>query len=390
MEHFFILGKNKTLSLSEINSKFPEAEIKTPQPEVALFSSETLGDPTQTISEMGGVVKIGEISAQANAGELKDKILEILEDKIKDQEGKFKFGISYYGKRKLQIQKTGIEIKKELKSKGVNSRFVTSKDKTLSSVVVEQNKLTAKGAEIVIIDQKDKLLIGVTRAVQPFKQLSFRDYNRPARDSYSGMIPPKLAQIMINLTGISPDRDSYLLDPFCGSGTIATEAALMGWKNVIGTDTSEKAIEDASENMEWILEKNSITSLNWSFDTRDARQISDQLKKASVDAIVTEPYLGPQRERIDTDKTVPELEKLYSEALKDWEQILKPSGRIVMIWPFFTFNKKGLNPELDGLEIVPPLNRKQKEASELTSRDTIIYGRPDQKVWREIIILKKS
>ena len=119
---------------------------------------------------------------------------------------------------------------------------------TLSSVVVEQNKLTtAQGAEIVIVQFDKKLFLGKTIAVQPFKELSFRDYGRPARDDYSGMLPPKLAQIMLNLSGAKPA--DTILDPFCGSGTILTEAMLMGYQDLVGSDVSSKAIEDTGKNI---------------------------------------------------------------------------------------------------------------------------------------------
>ena len=84
-----------------------------------------------------------------------------------------------------------------------------------------------------------------TEAVQPFEQFSARDFGRPGRDDLSGMLPPKLAIIMINLA--QTPLNSILLDPFCGSGTILSEAVLLGYTNLIGTDISEKAIADSKK-----------------------------------------------------------------------------------------------------------------------------------------------
>src|SRR5205823_3602162 len=90
-------------------------------------------------------------------------------------------------------------------------------------------------------------------AVQPFEQFSARDFGRPGRDDLSGMLPPKLAIIMINLA--ANDTISVLLDPFCGSGTILSEALLLGYKNLIGSDISEKAVADTKTNLDWIANK---------------------------------------------------------------------------------------------------------------------------------------
>jgi len=65
--------------------------------------------------------------------------------------------------------------------------------------VVEQNKLIESGIEFCLIVDKNRVFLGKTLVVQPFKDLSKRDFGRPARDDHSGMIPPKLAQMMINL-----------------------------------------------------------------------------------------------------------------------------------------------------------------------------------------------
>ena len=87
--------------------------------------------------------------------------------------------------------------------------------------------------------------------MQPFKDLSRLDFGRPARDDFSGMLPPKLAQIMINLAQVQ-NPEALIIDPFCGSGTILSEALLMGYKDLLGSDISPKAIADTYKNISWI------------------------------------------------------------------------------------------------------------------------------------------
>jgi hypothetical protein len=62
----------------------------------------------------------------------------------------------------------GWPLKQALKNEDISCRFVVSKEKTLSSVVVEQNKLVGSGRELVYIGNDRQVMFGVTEAVQPF------------------------------------------------------------------------------------------------------------------------------------------------------------------------------------------------------------------------------
>src|SRR3989344_3240561 len=226
MQYFFILGKNPTLSFAEIVSVFQlkPGQILYLGEEAAVVEMEREIDAQQIIRRLGGTIKIGIINyqlritnlaypclpagrRQAGDESMSNDLISKLMPNQKEPTGKFHFGISYYGKGKFKQEKAlAMEIKKALKEKGVSSRWVTSREKTLSSVVVEQNKLTSEwGVEIVIVGDGAKYWAGKTLAVQPFKELSARDYGRPGRDDYSGMLPPKLAQIMINFAKPLPN-----------------------------------------------------------------------------------------------------------------------------------------------------------------------------------------
>jgi tRNA G10 N-methylase Trm11 len=248
----------------------------------------------------------------------------------------------------------------------------------LSSVVVEQNKLLTKGVEIVLAADGGRTLVGHTMAVQAFKDLGKRDFGRPNRDDASGMLPPKVAQMMINLAEIK-DYNGLVLDPFCGSGTVLQEALLMGFNNVAGTDLSPKAIEDSKENIVWLKEKFALTGTKTNIFLKNATKLSESFKPESVEAIVCEPYLGPQ------------LEDLYTKALREFSKILKPHGRVVMIFPMF-FGNKPINPDYYKFEIKSSIPEEWKTNSliKVTPRNTIVYGRAGQKVFREIVVLEKK
>lgn len=396
MEYFFTLGSNPTLSIAELSAIFnlnkntkTVYELPLRLSNAFILKTDQEINAQQLIKKLGGTIKIGKIEAEVKDDNTQD-ILAIIKKLLKPEKGKFKFGISYYGQGKFNTKEMAMEIKKYLRVQNINSRWVTSREPTLSSVVVEQNKLTSKGMEFVLLEYDNNLLVGRSLTVQPFKELSFRDYGRPARDDRSGMLPPKLAQIMINLSGaITTDT---ILDPFCGSGTILTEAMLMGHENIIGSDIAERAVNDTKANIEWIKEKLEVRSKKCEIFNCDATKITKVLKPESIDVIITEPYLGPQRGKHDIKKTIQELEQLYSDSMREFRQVLKKNGRVVMVWPVFhaTRNIKPITPNLHGFAIVNPIPKQLQKNNliKLTNRNTIIYGRKGQKVWREIVVLK--
>jgi len=384
MKYFFALGNHPSLSGAEILAFFPENTGKMGQNGIFLLESEDKINAQKTIKVLGGTIKIGQILFDAKNNEIPKACLDLALESAPNFSGKFHFGFSNYANAPIDTKKLGMTIKTVLKENGRSCRWVMGKEQILSSVIVEQNYLLDKGMEIVFIRDNDgKLMIGQTLAVQPFKELSFRDYGRPTRDDKSGMLPPKLAQIMINLS--RNGQKELILDPFCGSGTILSEALLMGYKSVAGTDISPKAIADTKENVEWIKQKFNITAVKVDTKVISATEIDKYIKPKSVAAIVTEPYLGPQRGPHEIRKTIAELEQLYTQSLKAFTKIIKPHSRVVMIWPVFvTFeqHKKKfiyINLQYPDWKVVEDGN---------TQRKTWLYGREGQKVWREVVVLK--
>jgi tRNA G10 N-methylase Trm11 len=393
MKYFFILGTNPTLSLAELTAVFNNGKFSLIQKNIAILETDQ-NLKNELIKKIGGTIKFGLIHNELASFNTKNILQSAAAFSVTEKyESKFNFGISHYGKSKINLKVLGMEFKKLLKQSNINSRWVISREPTLSSVVVEQNKLvTDKGVEIVMIEFNKKLFLGKTIAVQPFKELSFRDYGRPARDDRSGMLPPKLAQIMINLSGAK--LENTILDPFCGSGTILTEAMLMDYKNLIGSDISNKAVSDTKTNIEWVKNNFQLPAFNFQLINTSAIEISKQIKPNSVDAIVTEPYLGPQRGGFDINNVVKELEQLYNKSLMEFKKILKPNGKIIMIWPSFSMKQKSifLNPNFSGYKIINPIPKDLQKNIFIksTTRNTMVYGREDQKVWREIVILQKE
>lgn len=396
MKYFFIIGNNQALSIAELNAVLilNKPQLIAPDLLIADIEEEFLAETL--IQKLGGTIKIGliqDILSTNNEQVLIDSLINISISKQKKcKEGKFNFGFSVYGDASFNKKNIGIKIKNAFKSIGQSSRFVISKEKSLSSVVITQNKMIARGIELIGFKKDKKIYIGETLAVQPFKDLSRRDFGRPARDDLSGMLPPKLAMIMINLAQLQ-NRDDIIVDPFCGSGTVLNESALMGYTTLFGSDISKKAIDDSYKNFSWLKDLYNLEGIRIKLAVRNVLALSKFVKNESASAIITEPFLGPQRGQIDFKNVISELETLYSGAIIEFKKVLKSGGKVVMVWPNF-YGQRKISPKHEGFKILNLLPEDLKKnpilTHSLSSRGNPIYSRSGQKVFREIVILEKE
>lgn len=421
-QFFFILGKNPTLSIAEIISVLETSRIfftvEVISREVLIVEVESKMETEKLIQTLGGTIKIGQIIQQVGFDEDETKFQQIFDAKnilhnyITQRNGKVHFGISVYdggtdglylNKIINKLKELNLTIKENLQKENVRAGFVRIKDRFLSSVSVSKNQLLSKGIEIVLILTKDRIFAGKTIVVQEFESFSFRDYGRPVRDTKSGIIPPKLARIMINLA--KTDQHSTILDPFCGSGTILQEAILLGYRKIVGTDISKKAFTDSMVNIDWLF--NHYRNLDTSeFEIKvyqcDVQSIGNKITPNTIDAIVTEPYLGPPFFKKPNYgsfiNTITEVGKLYVSAFLQFKKILKSGGKVIIIFP--AFEDWGKMHYVDILVKIKEMGFSQVELIpkeigknnflQLTYRNTILYGGNEQFVKREILSFKKQ
>lgn len=403
--YFFILGQNKNLSIAELLNKpdIKGADLDMERIEVTdkilIIRTKKVLNSVELIKFLGGTIKIGEITDEfRDVGEIKANDIIPL---IKNIGGKVRFGFSLENiSGKKFIKSLAIAIKKHFKAEKINSRWIEAKEGALSSVAVEKNDMLKKGAEVYIIRSRDKIYLGRTLVVQDFESYGKRDYGRPSRDIISGIIPPKLAQIMINLAGI--DNNEFFLDPFCGSGTFLQEALLMDYKKIIGSDISEKAIEDSRDNLEWLKQNYQLSTINYQLINVDVREISKNIKAESIGGIATEPYLGPTSQvlshKFQIPKLMNELSNLYLGSFREFKKILKKGGKVVIIFP--AINEGGSLKYLNilddikkiGFEIIDFIPKDFKGLAQKTPRGSLLYARPtpNQRVAREIFIFRKK
>lgn len=395
MKYFFVLGTNTALSIAELGAVLDLSNAKLLAPDFLVADLDLEINPEALINRLGGTIKVGMIRSEVGINSNPDLVNAVIKLAAQKKEavsdGKFNFGYSAYGQNNFNKKDLGIKVKNYFNEKKVSSRFVVSQEKTLSSVVITQNKLLTRGIEIILVnDSENKLvLVGETLSTQPFKDLSRRDFGRPARDDLSGMLPPKIALIMINLAQLKK-MSAVIVDPFCGSGTVISEALLLGYNNLFASDISIKAIEDTRINVSWLKELYSIKDFRLKLLVKNVTNLSKFIKSNYVDAVITEPYLGPQRGLINFKIINKNLEDLYSTAIAEFHKVLRPGGRVVMIWPSF-YGQRPITPSYRGFQIVDmlPPNLADGQFVNKNARATIIYGRPGQKVFREIVVLEK-
>ncbi len=414
-DYFFVLGRSIDLCRAEfdalIHSYKPQNEFEVGPVVVCSTDSEVPLKPL--LKTAGGLVKAGLVvdwlNADCSLDELVTKIVSILRTHFSDNK-KFAFGISLYGTKTHQVSPINLhkEVKDALSAQGNPSEFVLPEGQELTSVQLEKYRLMGeKGVEIVLIYSKDSLIVGLTKAVQPFETWSQADYGRPFRDAKSGMLPPKVARMMIQIGlgayySISRREEApVIFDPFCGSGTVLTESLRLGCR-AGGSDNSEKAVHDSIENVTWIRssslysgedEQSSFFPYTREYNVEiavpifqsDSAHIATVLTPKSVDIIVTESYLGPAFSEVPTpgkiDRIIKGLEKLYIGSFKTFHTVLADKGIIVFAEPEYFMHGKSYK-----VGIIDNCERFGYTAI----RQPILYKRENALVGRRIGILKKK
>jgi tRNA G10 N-methylase Trm11 len=420
MRHFFILGSNPVLSAAEIIALLPGHDFTiTELYKHALIVQAAPGatlDAAGLMARLGGTIKIGTLldgEYPVDPSSMEKLMLDGMRERIMNV-GNVTYGLSVYSLSPTKAEthaatvngsfrNVGMSVKKKLREVGCAARWVKAQTGTaLTSVAVAKNKMLVDGAEFVALAKEGAMYVGTTTVVQPFEDFSKADYGRPERDPVQGMLPPKLARMMINLIHVSKEvKDIALYDPFCGSGTVLTEGMRIGFRHVVGSDLNPEAIASTLANIDWTREQGMVHAehVESKVFPSDARLVGAHLQPGSIDAIVTEPYLGPpmkgNESRSEMQKRLDELTKLYAAALRAWKPLLAPDAPVVMAMPVYIhgLEKHGIDTkafEVEGFrtESLLPSMMIARMGTKETRNKGLLYGRNDQRVWREIVRLR--
>jgi len=384
-----LLGRQPELSLAELEQVFGTV---TPIGDVAATFS---AGETPDIQRLGGSIKLGEVVAEfepTDWGKLSRKIVQYYGDRLKDFDGKVTVGISAYGRTiaPRDVQRTGLTLKSALKKHGVSMRLIPNDDSALSTATSHHNKLglSENKIEIIVVYGKGSVFVAESLGTQNITALAARDQGRPKRDAFVGMLPPKLALMMVNLSGVTRQshRAVTILDPFCGTGVLLQEAALLGF-DIYGTDLSEKMVDYTKANIEWLAAKHTIGTVRV-----EAGDAVEHTWQPPVDAVVAETYLGqpfsapPAPDKLE--KVVKVVDSIITKFLTNIHGQLNDDTPLCLAVPAW----RSATGWFTYLPVIKRLESLGYEWQDLESVDTkqLTYFREDQVVARQLLIIRKT
>ncbi len=372
-KYLAVLGRQPLISVAELESLYQNVQLIAP----SLAEFETTADTPPDLDRLGGSLKIAEPITEP---------LPKFWQKLPDF-GKISLGISDYsrGTNPYLTQREALKWKRVITKLGHNVRVVPNKTAILSSATSFHNKLfTDTHIELIKNGKKYYRVL----AVQDINAYTKRDQARPARDAKVGMLPPKLAQILINLCGNMPTK-SILLDPFCGTGVVLQEGLRLDF-NLYGTDLNQRMIDYTRKNLEWAAVKfQTPAPVQPILDQGDAQNYQ---WTPTPDLIACETYLGPPMSQPPVDiklKTAKqECRSIILSFLKNLASQIRPDTPVTIAVPAW-LRPDGQYERLNILDEIENLRYNVVRFKNLRQKD-LLYHRDGQVVAREIIVLRKK
>lgn len=393
MKYVAIAGRQPLISLAEIQALYDKS-ARLVGKKLVFFNIDEDDEEniSPDINRLGGSLKLGRFFDTDFS-----KLAKFLA--TAHPEGKITLGISDFSKQKksgLAKQKS-MELKRNLAKIGRSVRVITSNEPEISSATAHHNQLGEKAGcfEIFLIDREIYLSLG-TQNITAYTE---RDQARPARDAKVGMLPPKLAQILINLCGKLPEG-ARVLDPFCGTGVVLQEAAIMGYIPY-GTDLNERMVEYSKKNLSWLFnERNQkrfkilpdlIQKKDQILNTISVGDATSFTWEGEIDAVAFEGYLGAPMSKPPVDiKFKTEKAKCREIAmgfLKNITPQIKSGTPVVMALPAW-LRENGKYAGLNILDEIQEMGYNFEKFQDLSQSD-LLYFREGQIVAREIIVIRK-
>lgn len=384
-----ILGRQPELGLAELESLYGAAYVQPAGAEAALVNR-----PVR-FERLGGAMKLGEV-LEVLPTVAWPEIQWFLEQKVSRRiidlpEGKIQLGLSVYGlsAKPQQILATGLNLKKVLKKAGRSVRLTPNTERALNTAQVLHNHLTgATGFEIMLIRDGNRTICARTTNVQAIDAYTLRDRARPKRDARVGMLPPKLAQTIINLaSGNEDSTGKTLLDPFCGTGVVLQEALLMGF-DAYGTDLEPRMVEYTKANLDWLAEKYNFTG-KYDVETGDATNFH---WRQPVDVVACETYLGqpfntfPAPEKLEQVRGT--CNAILEKFLENVGKQMKLGTRLCLAVPAWQ-QKPGRYIHLPALDRLEKMGYNRVSFEHVNAQE-LLYSREDQVVARELLVITRK
>ncbi len=412
MQSLLILGRQPALGLAELESLYGPDKVHPLLPAAAVLDV----DPCiLAYDRLGGSIKFCKVLTElavCDWAEIERVLVKVSPKHSQSMPaGKLLLGISGYGfsVSAKQIMSTAIKLKQAIRTTGRSVRVIPNKDASLSSAQVIHNKLTSpNGWELIIVKAGQHSIIAQTVKVQDIAGYARRDQVRPERDTRIGMLPPKLAQIIINLAvgkltaeaaqsicNTPPDQpiaknhfdNTIILDPFCGTGVVLQEALIMGY-DCIGSDISPRMVEATRNNIDWLCKLKPPLLHSRAKAIVMAGDAGRTNWPKPVSFVATETYLGKPLSVIPSAKMmqsiIDECDHLIRQFLINIASQLTAGSRLCLAVPCWIAGENFIHlPLLDSLEVIG-YNRVSFRHALNTE---LIYYRNQQIVARELLVI---
>jgi tRNA G10 N-methylase Trm11 len=387
-----ILGRQPAISTAELEAAFGSPAVERLHSDILLVKTDNFD-----ISRLGGTKKAGLVFAETA------KDTEVIQKAISKHivglgiEGKITLGISAYHSpfQPKALLGIGLKVKNALRRQNNSVRLIPSDTTELSTAASHHNKLglSPNKIEILIVSRGNKIILASSTGAQNITAYAARDQKRPKRDAFVGMLPPKLAQIIINLAvgSTASDPKITILDPFCGTGVILQESLIMGF-DAYGTDLNPKMIDYSRENLDWLVRtKNSDEPRYVGKITLEVGDATKHKWQGQINAVASEIYLGQPFSAIPSDAKLAEVRRNCRRILADFLENLAPqiAPNTPLCLAIPAWRTKYGWQHLEMLDIARNLGYNIQEFKNAPQKD-LLYYRENQIVGRELLVLRRS
>lgn len=408
MQSLMVLGRQPDLGTAELESLYGADKISVITPGVLLLDI----DPCLVaFDRLGGTTKFCKYLTKLPTANWSEVITFLETTSLKQAAnmpvGKMRLGLNAIGFKlsDKQLQASGLKIKKAIQRSGRSVRLVPSTNLELSAAQIIYNKLTNEtGWDLICIKHSNETIIAQTVKVQDINAYAKRDRNRPKRDTRVGMLPPKLAQLIINLTTgrlpteqlqnicdipidqpiARPQLGHTLLDPFCGTGVILQEALLDGYQ-VYGTDQSPRMVEYSQTNINWLKSMYQFSS-NTMLEEGDA---TDYKWHGPISFVASETTLGRPLKQLpapdDLHQIISDINIIIKKFLKNIHGQLPYGTRFCLAVPAWQI-KPNVFAHLPLIDQISDMGYNRTSFTHVRN-ESLLYYRADQLVARELLVL---
>jgi tRNA G10 N-methylase Trm11 len=380
-QFFFLLGRTPDLSIAELRALINQPLTIHPKKHWASVELASADEAKTVFARTGGSIKLCEVVGQVSAPEE-------LEQKLQEWLATLETTNLEFGWTSNLQDISPQMIKKYLVSIGKSARYLPTEELGIAAPALLQKP---ERIDLFGIKWDEQWFVAHTLATQDIDAWNERDRHKPYFHRQKGMLPPKVARMMVNIAtgrhaGLpssgAPAIPQLVYDPFCGTGTILMEALELGHE-VAGSDIDHESVDGTALNLNWLSRRHDLQPpVDQFIFHSDATSPTFPLALIGrVTAVVTEPFLGKQT---PSPRHLPNifkgLEKMYLGMFKQLSKVLVDHADVVIILPRVVTDQKTFHLE----SVIDKL----AQYGYTTPSESVVYARPHAIVQRQIFHLR--